>query len=688
MSELEKRAAKLRKAIDTYRTLQHEKDESPISPEALDSLKRELAELETAHPELVTSNSPTQKVAGNVLPQLKKVPHVMTQWSLNDAFTEEDVRAFDERVRKNLSSVPQKSKSPETDQPRYAAELKIDGLHIVLTYKDGKLITAATRGNGKIGEDVTHAIRTIKSVPQTLSKPIDVIVEGEVFMTRSGLKKLNASRAKDNLPLFANPRNAAAGSIRQLDASVAASRPIEMFLYDLDVLGNTNKQNSNSKKTNVPEFPKTQSDELAFIASLGLPTNPHTIHNASIDDVLTMWKKWQGKARDKEDYQIDGIVLKLESREGQEALGYTGKAPRFAVAFKFPAEQVTTVVEDITLNVGRTGVVTPLAHLKPVSVAGTTVSRATLHNEDFIKDRDIRIGDTIILQKAGDIIPEVVQVLTEFRTGKEKKWKFPTHTPLCGGDGRMERIPGQAAYRCVVSGSFTEQFKKLVHFASKGALDIDGLGEKTVLLLLEQKLVGEYDDFFDLTRDELLSLEGFKEKSADNLIASLTSARTQPLDRLLVGLSILHVGAETAVVLAQQFGTIQKLRKATLAQLELVNGIGSVVAQSVAEWFSNSDNQEVLDRLLKHMTITETAGVVENGPLHGMTVVVTGTLENYSREAAEQAVRNAGGSIAGSVSKKTSFVLAGENAGSKRDKAEALGVEVIDEVEFQKRINT
>jgi DNA ligase (NAD+) len=672
MSELEKRAAKLRASIDTYRTLQHEKDESPISPDALDSLKRELAELEAAHPELVTAESPTQKIAGGVLPGLRKVQHYSTQWSLNDAFTEEDLRAFDERVRKNLAA------SNDVTEPRYAAELKIDGLHIVLTYKAGELVTAATRGNGKIGEDVTHAIRTIKSVPQKLSKAVDLIVEGEVFMTRSGLEKLNASREKEGQPLFANPRNAAAGSIRQLDASIAALRPIAVFLYDLDLL-----DVQNVKGVSIPT---TQSEELALISSLGLPINPHTMHGASIEDVLKMWQKWQGKARDKEDYQIDGIVLKLESREAQAALGYTGKAPRFAVAFKFPAEQVTTIVEDITLNVGRTGVVTPLAHLKPVSVAGTTVSRATLHNEDFIKDRDIRIGDTIILQKAGDIIPEVVQVLTEFRTGKEKKWKFPKSTPLCGGDGRIERIPGQAAYRCVVRGSFNEQFKKLVHFASKGALDIDGLGEKTVLLLLEKQLVGEYDDFFDLTRDELLSLEGFKDKSATNLLDSLQSARTQPLDRVLVGLSILHVGAETAVVLAQQFGTMGKLRKATLAQLEQVNGIGTVVAQSVAEWFGDAENQAVLDRLLKHLTITETAGVVENGPLHGMTVVVTGTLENFSREEAEQAVRNAGGSVAGSVSKKTSFVLAGENAGSKLEKAESLGVEVIDEKEFAKRI--
>jgi DNA ligase (NAD+) len=663
---IKERAAKLRAVISKYRTIQHEDDESPISPEALDSLKQELAELEEAHPELKTPDSPTQKVAGSVRAELKKVPHKVPQWSLNDAFTEADIRAFDERVRKAL----EKSAAPQA--PRYACELKIDGLHIVLTYEKGELVQAATRGDGKIGEDVTHAIRTIKSVPEKLKRPVDLIAEGEVFMTRSGLEKLNKERAKSSLPLFANPRNAAAGSIRQLDPSIAAQRPLAMFLYDVDTLSEA--------------FPKTQSEELAYLHELGLTTNPHTVHNATIDEILKSWEKWQGKARDDEDYQIDGLVLKLESREGQEALGYTGKAPRFAIAFKFPAEQVTTIVEDISLNVGRTGVVTPVAHLRPVSVAGSTVARATLHNEDFIAEKDIRIGDTVILQKAGDVIPEIVQVLTEFRTGKEKKWKFPKSSPLCGGDGTIERVPGMAAHRCKVAGSFAEQSGKFIHFASKHALDIDGLGEKTVQLLMEKNLVGEFDDFFDLTRDELLALEGFKEKSVDNLLAALRAASTPSLDRLLVGLSILHVGEETALLLAQHFQTIDRLSKAREDEIAQIKGIGEVVARSVVEWFADSGNSQMLARLLTHLKIQKPEAAVSDGPLKGMTVVVTGTLEGFSREEAEEAVRKAGGAVSGSVSKNTSFVLAGENAGSKLAKAEQLGVEVIDEAEFRRRL--
>jgi DNA ligase (NAD+) len=668
--EVEDRAASLRETINKYRTLQHERDESPISPEALDSLKHELAQLEEAYPSLTTPDSPTQRVAGAVLPELKKVAHQVPQWSLNDVFSEEELRAFDERVRKNIARL---NSADIEVSPRYDCELKIDGLHIVLTYRQGKLVTAATRGDGRIGEDVTHAIRTIHSVPETLTRPVDLIVEGEVFMTRSGLTALNKSREKEGLPLFANPRNAAAGSIRQLDPKISASRPLGMFLYDIDAMSEP--------------FPPTQSAELAYIKELGLPVNPHTLSQVSIDDVITFWKKWQGPAREKEDYQIDGVVLKLESREMQEALGYTGKAPRFATAFKFPAEQVTTVVEDITLNVGRTGVVTPVAHLRPVSVAGSTVARATLHNEDFIKEKDIRIGDTVILQKAGDIIPEIVQVLLEFRTGKEKRWKFPTHSPLCGGDGRIERVPGMSAHRCAVRGSFSEQSRKLAHFAGKHALDIDGLGEKTVELLMEQNLVGEFDDFFELTRDELLSLEGFKDKSADNLVASIAAAKRPPLHRLLVGLSILHVGEETALLLAQEFGTIARLAKASRDEIAAIKGIGEVVANSVADWFADKKNREMLARLLDHVTPQKTAAAPSEGPLKGMTVVVTGTLPSFSRDEAEEAVRAAGGSVTSSVSRNTSFVLAGEKPGSKREKAEELGVPVIDEAEFRRRLS-
>lgn len=666
--EAQERAAKLRASISEYRSLQHEKDESPISPEALDSLKYELANLEKEYPELVTPDSPTQVVAGTVLPELKKTKHQVPQWSLDDAFTEEDIRAFDERVKRTLLKQLGKAVTPT-----YACELKIDGLHIVLTYKNGELRVAATRGDGIFGEDVTHNIRTIKNVAQKLPRPIDLIVEGEVYLTRSGFKKLNAQREKDGQPLFANPRNAAAGSIRQLDSGIAAKRPLGVFLYDLDTLSEA--------------MPDTQIHELEYISSLGLPTNGNAVLAKNVEEIMKVWKKWQGKAREKADYQIDGIVIKVNEREYQEALGYTGKGPRFSIALKFPAEQVTTVVEDIVLQIGRTGVVTPVAQMKPVSVAGTVVARATLHNEDFIKEKDIRIGDTVILQKAGDIIPEIVQVLTEFRTGKEKPWKFPKRSPLCGGDGSIERVPGEAAHRCAVRGSFSEQYRKLAHFAGRSALDVDGLGKETVKLLMEHELVSSFDEFFDLTRDELLALPGFKEKSADNLLAMLAAATKVPLDRFLVGLSIPHVGEETAYLLASNFGTLTKLQKASAEEIANVRGIGDIIGRSVYAWFADADNAELLTRLLSHLSLTTVEAPI-GGPLEGKTVVVTGTLEGFAREEAEAAVRKAGGNVSGSVSKKTSFVVAGENAGSKATKAEQLGVEVINETEFRKRLGS
>jgi DNA ligase (NAD+) len=656
------RAKELRAAITKYRALYHEKDASPISPEALDSLKYELAELEEKYPELVTKDSPTQVIAGAALPELKKVRHEVPQWSFNDAFSEEDLHDFDARVRKLTGGVP-----------TYDVELKIDGLKVVYTYKKGKLTTAATRGDGVIGEDVTHNIRTVKDIPQILTKPIDCVVEGEIYLTRSGLAKLNKKREKEGLPLFANPRNAAAGSIRQLDPAVAAERPLAAFIYDLAA-------------SSAP-LPPTQTEELAELSALGFPVNPHHKHVESLDDVFTYWRNWQGKNRENLDYQLDGIVLKVESRRMQEILGYTGKAPRYAIAYKFPPEQVQTVLEDISLQVGRTGKLTPVAHLRPVAVAGTVVARATLHNEDFITEKDIRIGDTVILQKAGDIIPEVVQVIPELRKKGAKRWMFPTHSALCGGDGRIERVPGEAAHRCVAAGSFEIQARKLIHFVGKSALDIDGFGKETVKQLMEEQLISEWSDLFELTKDELLELEGFEETKASNLLASIKAARKVPLNRLLIGLSIPHIGEENAYLLATRFGTLSKLRTASVDALAQVDGVGPILAKSIVGWFADAKNTHQLTQLLSHVRVEKVAAPAR-GPLTGKTVVVTGTLPSMSREEAEAAVRAAGGKVAGSVSKKTSFVVAGESAGSKLTKARELGVEVIEEAVFKRRLRS
>lgn len=660
------RAKLLKESITKYRRLYHEKDESPISPEALDSLKRELSQLEEEYPELVDEGSPTRRVAGKPLPELKKVRHPIPQWSLDDAFDEGDIRAFDTRVKRALE------KAGDTTSPTYVCELKIDGLHIVLTYEKGVLIRAATRGDGVVGEEVTHTIRTIEDIPETLSRPVDLFVEGEVYMSRKGFVKLNEGRKRRGEALFANPRNAAAGSVRQLDPKVSAGRPLGAFLYDIEQLSGD-------------DTPQTQYEELEYLKKLGLPVERHAHLAENIDAVIAFWEKWKTK-KDHEDFLIDGVVVKVASRAQQQLLGHTAKGPRYAIACKFPAEQVTTVILDIGLQIGRTGKLTPVAHLSPVSVAGTTVSRATLHNEDFITSKDIRIGDTVILQKAGDIIPEVVSVLTELRTGKEKKWTFPTHSPLCGGDGAVERIPGEAAHRCKVRGSYAIQQLRLAHFVGKQALDIDGFGEKTVALLMEHELISEHDDIFELTRDELLSLPGFKEKSADNLLSAIEKAKTVTLDRLLVGLSIDHVGEETALLLAREFRTLHRLSQQGTKDFMEVKGVGETLAVSLMQWFKQPENKALLERLQKHLTIEIVENPRKGGALNGQTVVVTGVLPSMSREEAKAQVQKAGGTVSGMVSSKTTFVLAGEKPGSKYDRAIELGVPIIDEREFKKRL--
>jgi len=661
----QERYEKLKKTIDHHRFLYHVKDKEEISQEALDSLKYELAELEGQYPQLVTPDSPTQRVAGAPLQEFKKVRHKVPQWSFNDAFTPGGVREFDERVKRFLKS----SLSGE-HSPTYTCELKIDGLKVVLEYRKGLLKTAATRGDGKVGEDVTLNVRTIESVPLTLRREIDVIVEGEIWMGKRSLQELNRKRKKKGEPPFANPRNAAAGSIRQLDPKVAAERSLDSFIYDISF--------SNE------EVPKTQFEELKLIQELGFKVNRNFKLCRSVEEVIDFWKHWQERA-ETEDYLVDGIVIKVNERSYQEALGYTGKAPRFALAFKFPAEQVTTVVEDIILQVGRTGVVTPVAQLRPVTVAGSTVSRATLHNEDEIKRLDVRIGDTVVLQKAGDVIPDIVSVVKEMRSGREKPYQFPTRVAACGGDGRIERIPGQAAHRCVNKNSFVQQSRKLHHFVSKHAFDIEGLGPKVVDLLMEHNLVSSYDDIFTLKRGDLIDLPGFAEKSVDNLLASIERSRDVPLPRLLIGLSIDQVGEETAYDLTDHFGTVKHIQNASSEELEEVEGIGGVVAESIHSWFRDKQNRELLKRLLGHITIKEVKpGKTTRRKLAGKTFVLTGTLSSLTRDEAKAKIRALGGNVSSSMSKETDFVIAGENPGSKYNKAKALDVRVLDEDTFLK----
>ncbi len=664
-AEVRDRYEKLKIAVNRYRRLYHVYDKEEISAAALDSLKHELSEIEAAHPSLIAPDSPSQRVVGKALPGFKKIRHKVAQWSFNDAFTPEDIRAFDLRVKRFLRPTFGDAR------PSYVCELKIDGLKIILEYEKGVLKTAATRGDGEVGEDVTHNIRTIESVPLSLERPVDVIVEGEVWMSSKNLEALNKIRAKEGEPPFANPRNVAAGSIRQLDPSIAASRNLDVFIYDV-------------AQTSEP-FPSTQVEELDYMRELGFKINPHHVVVKDIDGAIDFWELWKKRGRHQE-YWIDGVVVKVNERAFEETLGYTGKAPRFAIAFKFPAEQVTTIIEDIVFQVGRTGVITPVAHLKPVSVAGTTVSRATLHNEDEIVRLDVRIGDTVVLQKAGDVIPEIVEVVKDLRPKGTRPFKWPTTISECGGSGRIERIPGQAAWRCVDKNSFAVTRRVFHNFVGKHALDIEGLGKKTVDLLLESGLVQHFDDIFTLTEGDVLPLEGFAEVSAKKLIESVQKSRRVPLARLLIGLSIPHIGEETAALLAQEFRTLEVLARATEEKLTTIEGVGDIMAKAVREWFNDKTNLALLSRLRKVLTIKSPAVQKKDLPLAGKIYVLTGSLRSMSRDEAKEKLRALGADVSSSVSKKTTAVVAGEEAGSKLDNARELGVAVLAEGEFLRMI--
>jgi len=658
------RYEKLVKTVDNYRYLYHVLDNPEVSDEAYDSLIKEITEIEEKYPELRTPESPTQRVGGEPLKEFKKVKHETRQWSFDDCFGSDGLKAWDAKVRRMIEKDP----SLRGEKIEYCCELKIDGLKMILTYKDGKFVRGATRGDGEVGEDVTENLKTIKSIPMILPKPIDIIVVGECWFSKKHLGKVNKERIENEETPFANTRNVAAGSIRQLDSKITAKRNLSSFIYDIDKIS--------------AGLPNTQAGELKLLTDLKFKTNQYYEVVDSLKGVEEYHKKWV-KQKDKLDYGLDGMVIKINSRKIQEALGYTGKSPRWGVAYKFPAEQVTTTVEDIAFQVGRTGVITPVAHLKPVLVAGSTVSRATLHNEDEIKRLDIRIGDTVILQKAGDVIPDIVEVLKDLRTGKEKVFVFPKKIEACGGDGSIERIPGQAAWRCVFKNSYEVQKRKFHYFVSKKAYNMDGCGPKILDVLLDNGLVTNFDDIFTLKKGDLLSLPRFAEKSVDNLLASVESARKITLNRFIVSLSIPQVGEETAIDLAKNFGTLEKIRNAKVEDLQKINGVGDIVGESVYNWFADKENSKLVDRLLKHVEIEKVkADSSKGGKFSGKSFVVTGTLSSMSRDEAKDKIRELGGDISESVSAKTSYLVVGENAGSKLDRAQKLGVTILDEKKF------
>jgi len=672
------RLAKLKKTIEHHRRAYHTLDKPEISDEAYDSLIRELEALEAEYPELKTSDSPTQQVGGEPIKEFVKVTHAVRQWSFDDVFDLAELKKWDERVRNFMEKA-----GISNEKLEYCCELKIDGLKVVLTYEDGNLRQAATRGNGEVGEDVTHNIRTIKSIPHSLKESVSVTAVGEVWMSTKDLGRINDERLKLGEPLYANTRNLAAGSLRQLDPKITASRRLDSFIYDIDHISAT--KNTVTREL-VSIMPPTQSEEIRFLSKLGFQTNPHFKVVDSIEGVQKYYEEWTKKRHDLP-YQLDGVVLKVNSRKIQEALGYTGKSPRWGVAYKFPAEQVTTILEDIVFQIGRTGVITPVAVMKPVVVAGSTVSRATLHNEDEIKRLDLRLGDTVILQKSGDVIPDIISVMKDLRPRDSKPFVWPTRIMACGGDGRIERVPGEAAWRCVNRDSFEQQRRTFHYFVSKKCFDIDGLGPKIVDVLLEQGLISSFDDIFTVKKGDLLALPRFAEKSVDNLLESIEKARKVTLPRFLASLSIPQVGEETAHDIAAHFGSIESIQQASFEDVESIYGVGPVVAQSVHEWFRDTDHKKLIRNLLKHIRIEKLVKVsADKLPLTGKSFVFTGTLPTLERTDAQEMVRKLGGEVSSSVSKNTSYVVAGESAGTKLDKANELGVVILSEDEFLKLI--
>jgi len=668
--DAEKRLKKLRESISHHRYQYHVLDQQEISDEALDSLKHELAKLEEQYPDLVTPDSPSQRVAGGVRAGFSKITHTVRQWSFADAFDSEEITEFDDRLRRMLGK-----EDISVGDLEYTCEPKIDGFKIILTYKKGILVTAATRGDGKVGEDVTQNVKTIQSIPLRLKQEIDCVVEGEIWMPQHEFDRINKERAKESLPLYANPRNIAAGTIRQLDSKVAAERNLDCFIYDLG-----------SASIDIPE---SQYDELVLLKKLGFKVNSQFVRAKNIAEVITYWHK-QEKVKTKEAYWVDGVVAKVDRKDYQDILGYTGKAPRFAIAIKFPAEEVTTVVEDIHVQVGRTGALTPVAHLSPALVAGSTVSRATLHNQDEIDRLDVRIGDTVIIRKAGDIIPDVVRVLTDMRDGKEQKFSIEEYAQKHDWSISREETSGsETSAAWYISDKNHPEIvqEQLVHFVSKKAMNIDGLGEKVVRRFYELGMIHDAADMYTLKADEIVALESFKEKSTQNLLEAIEQSKKVVLSKFIFALGIRHVGEETAELLANYFGTFGKLQKTSLAKLVPIDGVGDTVAESIVEYFSDRENQELLKRLLSHLKVQnpkkKSASELK---FKDMTFVLTGAMDELSRDEAKSKIKDLGGSVSSSVSKKTTYVVAGDSPGSKYNKAKDLGVKILNEQEFKKMI--
>ncbi|EZP78387.1 NAD-dependent DNA ligase LigA [Parageobacillus genomosp. 1] len=658
------RIEELRELLNKYNYEYHVLDRPSVPDAEYDRLMQELIALEEQYPEFKTKDSPTQRVGGQPLDAFQKVEHRTPMLSLANAFHEGDLRDFDRRVRQEVG-----------DDVAYVCELKIDGLAVSVRYEDGYFVQGATRGDGVTGEDITENLKTIRSLPLRLKEAVTLEARGEAYMPKASFERLNEQRKQRGEELFANPRNAAAGSLRQLDPKIAASRHLDLFVYGL----------ANAEELGID----SHSAALDYLQTLGFKVNPERRRCANIDEVIRFVNEWHEK-RPQLPYEIDGIVIKVDSFEQQEQLGATAKSPRWAIAYKFPAEEVVTKLIGIELNVGRTGVVTPTAILEPVRVAGTTVQRATLHNEDFIREKDIRIGDSVVIKKAGDIIPEVVNVVFDRRTGEEVPFVMPTHCPECSSE--LVRLEGEVALRCINPKCLAQIREGLIHFVSRQAMNIEGLGEKVISQLFREGLIHDVADIYRLTKEQLINLERMGEKSATNLLSAIEASKQNSLERLLFGLGIRHVGAKAAKVLAEHFETMDRLQNATKEELMSIHEVGEKMADSIVTYFAKPEVKELLNELRVYGVNMEykgpktpKAGDVDSY-FAGKTVVLTGKLESLSRNEAKEKIEQLGGKVTGSVSKNTDLVIAGADAGSKLTKAQQLNIEIWDEMRFLQEI--
>lgn len=661
--EAKERIEYLRKTVEYHAKRYYDDDKPEISDFEYDMLMVELRNLEKDFPEFSSADSLTQKVGGHVKEGFEKVEHEVPLQSLQDVFSLEDVEDFDKRMQ-------EKAVENGIKEVNYVVETKIDGLSAALEYKAGKFVRGATRGNGLVGEDVTNNLKTVKTIPMELNENIDIIVRGEVFISKEDFEKMNQEREENEEELFANARNAAAGSLRQLDSKITAKRPLDIYIF-------------NVQKIDGMEF-NSHFEELEFLAKQGFNVNPVRIPCKDIEEVKQAIAKI-GEMRENLTFGIDGAVVKIDNLKFREILGTTAKTPRWAVAYKYPPEQKMTILKDIICQVGRTGVITPMAILEPVKVAGSTISKTTLHNEDFVKEKGLKIGDTVVIQKAGDVIPEIVKVVESKRTGKEIEFQMPRVCPVCGSEAVREE--GEAAVRCTGIDCPAKLYRNLVHFVSREAMNIDGLGENIINELLEKGMIKGIEDIYTLNFEDFASLKKNGTKFAQNLVDSINTSKQNDLYRLITALGIRHVGSKASKVLARKYRNMDNLSNASFEELSEIKDIGSVMANSIREFFSQEQTKHLIEKLKQdgvNMECLEEQS--DDNRFEGKTFVLTGTLETMTRKEAEDIIEKLGGKTSGSVSKKTDYVLAGEEAGSKLTKAQSLGITIISETEFKEMI--